>query len=89
MNATALQSEPPVMHDDPFAVQTLLDPYPFFAALRDAGPVVRLERYGIYATGRHAETAAVLSQWQQFTNAGGAGRLMAMGDPFMRSGAPG
>lgn len=63
----------PVLHDDPFDIDTLRDPYAFFAALRDAGPVVWLQKYGIYATGRHEETATVLSQWQQFTNEGGAG----------------
>jgi hypothetical protein len=63
----------PVLREDPFAVETLLDPYRFFDALRAAGPVAWLEPYGIYATGRHAETAAVLSRWERFTNEGGAG----------------
>ncbi len=66
-------SDAPVLSDDPFSVATLLDPQPFFERLRAAGPVVWLEAYGIYATGRHAETATVLSQWERFTNAGGAG----------------
>ncbi|NPC59022.1 cytochrome P450 [Caenimonas soli] len=73
MTAAALLAEPPVLDTDPFTAETLIDPYPFFEALREAGPVVRLARYGIYATGRHAETATVLSQWQRFTNTGGAG----------------
>lgn len=63
----------PSLRDDPFSVETLTDPYPFFERLREAGPVVWLERYGIYATGRHAETAQVLSDWERFTNTGGAG----------------
>jgi hypothetical protein len=70
---TATAQDVPVLRDDPFAVDTLRDPYRFFAVLREAGPVVWLERYGIYATGRHAETGTVLSQWQRFTNEGGAG----------------
>ncbi|MDR3453041.1 MAG: cytochrome P450 [Rhodoferax sp.] len=73
MTAAALLPEPPVLGIDPFTAQTLTDPYPFFEALREAGPVVWLEQYGMYATGRHAETATVLSQWQRFTNTGGAG----------------
>lgn len=73
MTATALLAEPPVLGIDPFTAETLTDPSPFFETLREAGPVVRLDHYGIYATGRHAETAAVLSQWQRFTNTGGAG----------------
>ena len=68
-----MQTQIPVIGTDPFTVETLTDPYPFFDTLREAGPVVWLERYGIYATGRHAETATVLSDWQHFTNSGGAG----------------
>ncbi|MGE0330223.1 MAG: cytochrome P450 [Ramlibacter sp.] len=64
---------PPVVHDDPFSVDILRDPYPFFTALREAGPVVWLQSHGIYATGRHAEVATVLSKWGAFTNEGGAG----------------
>jgi cytochrome P450 len=72
---TAITTNPalPVVHDDPFAVDILRDPYPFFTQLRSAGPVVWLEQHGIYATGRHTEVATVLSQWTQFTNEGGAG----------------
>lgn len=64
---------PPVLHDDPFCDAILSDPYPFFARLREAAPVVWLPSHGLYATGRHAEVATVLSQWGQFTNEGGAG----------------
>lgn len=63
----------PVLTDDPFSEDTLADPYPFFRRLRDAGPVVWLERHGLYATGRHAEVQRVLSDWGSFTNTGGAG----------------
>ncbi len=73
MTVIALRPEPPALAVDPFDAAILRDPYPFFAELRDAGPVVWLEQHNIYATGRHAEVATVLSQWQQFTNAGGAG----------------
>jgi len=44
---------------DPFAEQFLADPYPYHAALRDAGPLVRLERSGIWAVARHAEVKRV------------------------------
>jgi cytochrome P450 len=71
MTVAALRPEPPVVDTDPFATATLQDPYPFFERLREAGPVVRLAPYGIYAAGGHAEVATVLSQWQKFTNAGG------------------
>ena len=66
-------AEIPVIDTDPFAVQNLIDPYPFFENLRRAGGVVKLSHYGIYATGHFEETAKVLSNWQSFTNTGGAG----------------
>lgn len=71
--AAAIPVDVPVLEDDPFDAATLRDPYAFFARLRDAGPVAWLARHGLYATGRHAEVGTVLSQWQRFTNAGGAG----------------
>ena len=37
---------------DPFCDDFLADPYPFHEALREAGPVVWLERYGIFAVAR-------------------------------------
>ena len=40
---------------DPFADDFLAAPYPFHAELRDAGPFVWLERYGIWACARHTE----------------------------------
>lgn len=73
MNAPTPSSAIPVVRDDPFTVDILRDPYPFFSALREAGPVGWLQHHGIYATGRHAEVATVLSKWDEFTNEGGAG----------------
>lgn len=57
------------LHDD----AVLLDPYPSFAALRDAGPVVWMERYGYYAHPRYEEVASVLSDWETFTSNEGVG----------------
>ncbi len=48
---------------DPFADDVLLDPFPAQAQLRDLGPVVLLERYGVYAIARHAEVSAALNDW--------------------------
>jgi 4-methoxybenzoate monooxygenase (O-demethylating) len=39
----------PVSYLDPFADDFLGAPYPFYAELRDAGPAVWLERYGLCA----------------------------------------
>jgi len=43
------------------------------AALRDAGPVVRLSRYGVLAVARYDEVQAVLADWRAFSSARGVG----------------
>ncbi len=66
---------------DPFAEQFLADPYPYHAALRDAGPLVRLERSGIWAVARHAEVKRVLGDWHVagFADELGSGKVVARG----------
>ncbi len=63
----------PVSPLDPFADDFLAAPYPFYAQLRDAGPVVWLERYGLWACARHAEVQTALTDWQTFSSAAGVG----------------
>ncbi|WP_232664745.1 cytochrome P450 [Pseudonocardia sp. TRM90224] len=58
---------------DPFSTDFLHNPYPAHAALRDAGAVVRLERYGIWATARHAEVRAALHDPEAFCSSAGVG----------------
>lgn len=58
---------------DPFSVDFLSNPYPFHEQLRDAGPVIWLPRYGVWAMARHAEVHAVLSDWQTFSSSAGVG----------------
>src|SRR6202453_2607983 len=61
-----------ISHVDPYCDEFLSDPYPFHEALREAGPVVWLERYGIYASARHAEVQAALTGWENFSSAAGS-----------------
>jgi 4-methoxybenzoate monooxygenase (O-demethylating) len=63
----------PVSSVDPFADDFLAAPYPFYAELREAGPVVWFERYGLWACARHAEVQATLSDWETFCSAAGVG----------------
>jgi len=63
----------PVSSLDPFADDFLAAPYPFYAELREAGPAVWLERYGLWTCARHAEVQAALSDWQTFSSAAGVG----------------
>jgi len=63
----------PVSQIDPFADPFLADPYPLHAELREAGPVVWLERYRLWACARYAEVQAGLSDWETFSSAAGVG----------------
>jgi cytochrome P450 len=47
--AAAAMRPAPQLDIDPFSVTFLADPYPDHARMRDAGPVVYLTPYGIYA----------------------------------------
>lgn len=63
----------PVSDLDPFSTEFLTDPYPAHRALREAGPVVRLERYGIWASARHAPVRAALLDPVTFCSSAGVG----------------
>ena len=67
------RAEAPVLDDDPFDPAVLVDPYPFHRRMRDAGPVVYLERYDVWALARHAEAANALSDWETLSSASGVG----------------
>ncbi|MCO1656090.1 cytochrome P450 [Pseudonocardia humida] len=76
MTTTAPTSPPtgtPVSDADPFGPEILEDPLPFHAALREAGPVVHLSRYGVYAMGRYEQVHAALRDWQGFQSGAGVG----------------
>src|SRR3989442_183975 len=70
---TELGSDAPVFGDDPFAHEVLADPYPFHERMREAGPVVYLERYGLWAMARHADVSTALGDWERFSSAAGVG----------------
>ena len=63
----------PVSGIDTFSDDFLTDPYPFHDELRETGAVVWLECYGIFASARHAEVHAGLSNWETFCSAAGVG----------------
>ncbi|MEJ2890862.1 cytochrome P450 [Actinomycetospora aeridis] len=63
----------PTLDVDPFSPEVLEDPLPMQAALRDAGPVVYLPRYDLYAVARYAEVRAALVDWQRFPSSAGVG----------------
>lgn len=54
-----------------FQTEILADPYPTYRKLRDAGPVIWLERYGMYMLPRYDEVKQALSDSESFSSAGG------------------
>jgi len=69
-----LDANPRIVSDiDPFSPAFRADPFSHYAQLRALGPVVWLERYGIWAVSRYAEVRTVLTEWEVFSNAGGGG----------------
>jgi cytochrome P450 len=63
----------PSLDIDPFSPAFLTEPYHDHARLRDAGPVVYLASYGIYAMARYAQVTAALNDWQTYSSARGVG----------------
>ena len=63
----------PVFDGDPFGDDILTDPYEFHQWMREAGPVVYLERYDTYAMGRFDDVHAGLSNWETYISSRGAG----------------
>jgi cytochrome P450 len=63
----------PVSSVDPFSQAFLHDPYPHHQALREAGPVVWLEQYGIWTMARHEQVRDALTDYQTYCSSAGVG----------------
>jgi cytochrome P450 len=59
----------PVSGLDPFSEAYLADPHPAQEALREAGPVVRLTQYNVWAVARYQEVYDVLNDWRTYSSA--------------------
>lgn len=70
---TATHINVPVSDMDPFSDAFLTDPYTHHEILRAMGPVVRLERYGVWALTNDREVRAVLGDWATFCSSAGVG----------------
>ena len=64
---------PPGVDIDPFSIEFLDNPHPFHERLREAGPVVRLDKWNIYGVARYAEVHAVLNDPLTFCSSRGVG----------------
>jgi cytochrome P450 len=63
----------PVITADPFSLENLAEPHALHDQLREAGPVVRLDFYGIWGMARYEQVNAALKDWETFSSAAGAG----------------
>jgi hypothetical protein len=72
-SVTHRRVDPPGCEIDPFSDAFLADPFPFLDEIREAGPVVYLDRYGVYAVARHEQVHAVLREPRVFSSAAGVG----------------
>ena len=63
----------PTSDVDPFSHEVLADPLPMHEQLREAGPVVYLTRYDVFAFARYSEVHAALVDWQDLSSAAGVG----------------
>ena len=57
----------PVITADPFSLENLADPHALYEQLREAGPVVRLDSYGIWGMARYEQVNAALKDWEIFS----------------------
>lgn len=69
----AARARAPVSSLDPFSAEFLGDPYPFYEQLREQGPVIFIERYGIWAMPRAEEVVATLTDAETFVSGRGVG----------------
>jgi len=58
---------------DPYADEVLESPFEMYAAVRSAGSVGWLPKYGVYVMGRHKDIMPVLKDWETFSSTGGSG----------------
>jgi cytochrome P450 len=56
---------------DLFADEVLLDPYPHYAALREQGAAVHLDRLDMWAVTRYDEIRSALHDWETFSSQDG------------------
>ena len=61
-------TQPPDSDLDFYSDAALLDPYPLYKKLRDAAPVVHLNKLGMYAMGRYLDVRAALGDAELFTS---------------------
>jgi hypothetical protein len=63
----------PHLDFDPFSIEFFADPFPTHEKLREAGPVVYLDKWGVYGVARYEQVHAVLNDPLTFCSSRGVG----------------
>jgi cytochrome P450 len=69
----SLSEQIPVLDLDPFADDFLADPYAHYESLRQTGPVIRLDRYDLWAMGRYEQVFTALRDHDTYCSSAGVG----------------
>ncbi|MDI4236625.1 cytochrome P450 [Bradyrhizobium sp. Arg237L] len=73
LGSSSTTSTVPHLDVDPFAIEFFADPFPIHEVLREAGPVVYLDKWNVYGVARYAEVHAVLNDPATFCSSRGVG----------------
>lgn len=69
----AAESDVVTVDIDPFSLEGLEDPLAVDEAIREAGEVVRLEKYGVWFTGRYEVAEQIFRDYETFESSAGTG----------------
>src|SRR5437764_5025309 len=72
-DASGATSAIPEVDVDPFSNDFFENPHPSHEVLREAGPVVRFDKWNVYGVARYAEVHAVLNDPATFCSSRGVG----------------
>ena len=73
LGSSSTASAVPHLDVDPFAIEFFADPFPTHELLREAGPVVYLDKWNIYGVARYAEVHEMLNDPLTFCSSRGVG----------------
>jgi 4-methoxybenzoate monooxygenase (O-demethylating) len=68
-----MTADVPRLDFDPFSIEFFADPFPTHERLREAGPLVYLDKWGVYGVARYEQVHAVLNDPQTFCSSRGVG----------------
>ncbi|WP_420176724.1 cytochrome P450 [Luteococcus sp. OSA5] len=74
----------PVTDIDPFSLESITNPHPMNARLRELGPVFWVEKYQCFGVARHDWVYEILTDFETYISGGGAGPNDIRQDPEWR-----